>query len=90
MQNICGALRDLVPCAKSLAKACNFTKSNTPPWVFFTFFKLYEWYQIAQSTTYLVHYDALLQNATAISLQNTTNVYYKMRQVFCYKMRQFH
>ena len=21
------------------AKACNFTKSNTPPWVFFTFFK---------------------------------------------------
>ena len=31
--------------------ACNFTKSNTPPWVFFTFFKLCEWYQIAQSTT---------------------------------------
>ena len=23
-------------------KACNFTKSNTPPWVFFTFFKLYK------------------------------------------------
>ena len=35
------------------AEACNFTKSNTPPWVFFTFFKLYEWYQIAQSTTYV-------------------------------------
>ena len=33
--------------------ACNFTKSNTPPWVFFTFFKLYKWYQIAQSITYL-------------------------------------
>ena len=31
---------------------CYFTKSNTPPWVFFTFFKLYEWYQIAQSTTH--------------------------------------
>ena len=29
--------------------ACNFTKSNTPPWVFLTFFKLYKWYQIAQS-----------------------------------------
>ena len=27
-------------------------KSNTPPWVFFTFFKLYKWYQIAQSITY--------------------------------------
>ena len=25
-----------------------FTKSNTPPWVFFTFIKLYKWYQIAQ------------------------------------------
>ena len=25
-----------------------FTKSNTPPWVFFTFVKLYKWYQIAQ------------------------------------------
>ena len=22
--------------------ACNFTKSNTPPWVFFAFFKLYK------------------------------------------------
>ena len=33
------------------AKACNFTKSNTAPSVFFTFFELYEWYQIAQSTT---------------------------------------
>ena len=34
-----------------LLLACNFTKSNTPPWVFFTFFKLYKWYQIAQRTT---------------------------------------
>ena len=24
-------------------KAFNFTKSNTPPWVFFTFFKLDKW-----------------------------------------------
>ena len=30
------------------ASACNFTKSNTPPWVFFTFF-----YQVAQSVTYI-------------------------------------
>ena len=29
--------------------ASNFTKNNTPPWVFFTFLKLYKWYQIAQS-----------------------------------------
>ena len=31
---------------------CNFTKINTPSWVFFTFSKLYKWYQIAQRTTY--------------------------------------
>ena len=30
-------------------EACNFTKSNTPPWVFFTLFKLCTWYQIAQN-----------------------------------------
>ena len=34
-----------------LLLACNFTKSNTPPWVFFTFFKLYKWYQITQRIT---------------------------------------
>ena len=27
------------------------TKSNTPLWVFFTFFKLYKWYQTAQRIT---------------------------------------
>ena len=24
-----------------------------PPWVFYTFFKLYKWYQIAQRTTFI-------------------------------------
>ena len=33
--------------------ACNFTRSNTLPWVFFTFSKFYSWYQIAQRITYL-------------------------------------
>ena len=41
--------------AKLQAKACNFIKSNIPPWVFFTFFKLYKWYQIAQHTIYVQH-----------------------------------
>ena len=27
--------------------------NNTPPWVFFRFFKLYRWYQIAQRITYM-------------------------------------
>ena len=31
---------------------CNFTKSNTSPWAFFAFLRLYEWYQIAQRITY--------------------------------------
>ena len=60
---ICDPLRDLVSfvqfknrknihggvflLVKLQAKACNFTKSNTPPWVFLTFF-MYKWYQIAQ------------------------------------------
>ena len=33
-------------------ETCNFIKSNTPPWVFFTLFKLYKWNQIAQLFTY--------------------------------------
>ena len=47
-------LRDLVPfvqfkkCENHSWKsaACNFTKSNTLRGVFFTFLKLYKWYQI--------------------------------------------
>ena len=35
-----------------VAEACNFTKSNIPPWAFLTFLKLYKWYQIAQRITY--------------------------------------
>ena len=37
---------------KLQASARNFTKSNTPPWVFFTFLKLYKCYQITQNITY--------------------------------------
>ena len=29
-----------------------FTKDSTPPWVFYTFFKLSKWYQIAQNIPY--------------------------------------
>ena len=34
-------------------QVCNFDKSSTPPWVFFTFFKLYKWYQIAQRIIFI-------------------------------------
>ena len=32
----------------------NFNQSNTPPLVFFTFFKLYKWYQIPQRITFVL------------------------------------
>ena len=32
------------------AEACNYTKTITPPWAFFSFFKLCKWYKIAQCT----------------------------------------
>ena len=44
--------------------ACNFTKSNTPPWVFLTFLKLYKWCQIAQQNI------AYSNNATGFSNNN--------------------
>ena len=34
-----------------------FTKSKAPPWVFFTFLKLYKWYQITQSITFYMQRD---------------------------------
>ena len=46
-----GCFSRLWNCANGIA--CNFTKSNTLPWVFFTFSKFYRWYQIAQRITYL-------------------------------------
>ena len=49
MKNTDGGVLNLV---KFKAKACKFTESNTPPSVFFTFFKLYKWYQMAQSVAY--------------------------------------
>ena len=34
-------------------QACNFTKGNTSPWVFFTIFKLCKWYPIVQRIIYV-------------------------------------
>ena len=35
------------------ASACNFTKSNTSPWAYFTFCQLYNWCQIVQSISFV-------------------------------------
>ena len=38
---------------KLQVSVCKFTNSNTPLWVFFTFFKLHKWYQVMQSVSYV-------------------------------------
>ena len=48
--------RRTVLLVKLQGSACKFTKSNTPPWVFFTFFKLYKWYQIVQRITFTYYF----------------------------------
>ena len=40
------------------------TKSNTPPLVFLTFFKLYKWYQTTQSITYNLNIEKKKQKKT--------------------------
>ena len=53
-KRICGTLRDLVPFVQFTKRENTHggVRTNTPPWLFFTFFKLYKWYQIAQRVTY--------------------------------------
>ena len=64
-----------------LVKACNFTKSSIPPWVFFTLFKLYKWYQIAQNITYGISDSAFLSaymhriSRHSIIYANLVNIY---------------
>ena len=53
--NICDALHNFVPFAQFKKCEKNPTKSNTPPWVFFTLLKLNKWYQITQSIKYGTH-----------------------------------
>ena len=53
---ICGALHGLVRFVQFKKREKHpwksVTFSNTPPWMFFTFFKLYKWYQTAQRISY--------------------------------------
>ena len=42
------------------------------------------------TVSYLIHCDSLLQNTTALSLQNSTEVHYKIHQMFYYKMQKFY
>ena len=60
LKNVKNAHGGVLLLVKSQAKACNFNKSNTPPWLFVTFFKLYKQYQIVQRITYSLMLTELL------------------------------
>ena len=49
-------LKNLKISMETSAETCNFTKSSTPPWLFFSFLKLYT-RQIAQSMIWLWNMD---------------------------------
>ena len=54
LENVKNTHGEVLNLVKFQGEACNFTtKSNTLPWVLFTFFKLYKWHQIAQRITYV-------------------------------------
>ena len=67
-RHICDALRDLVSFVQFYKNVKNthggvlLFKSNIPPWVLFTFFILYKWYQITQNITYRCMYNVLFWN----------------------------
>ena len=63
---------------KLQTSACNFTKSNILPWVFFTSFKLNKWYQFAQSILYEAWEYILL---SSISWTLILNSHLKNKQV---------
>ena len=46
-------------------EACNFTKSSTRWWVFFTLFELYKCYQITQSITHFIAIRGILRPCEA-------------------------
>ena len=66
-KNVKNTHRRMLISVKLQVEACNFTKINIPPWVFFTFFKLYKWYQIAQRITYVSHGKLLSMSSKTFS-----------------------
>ena len=52
----------------------SFTKSKTLPWVFFTFVKLYKWYQIAQRITNNYHILDKKKHFSILSKKCETNI----------------
>ena len=57
------------------AKACNFNKSNIPPWVFFMLLKLYKRYQITQSISNIITLNSLRKGHSLSIPQANTKKY---------------
>ena len=53
LKNVKNTYGGVLILVKLQSSSLQFCKINSPPWVFFTFFKLYKWYQIVQRTTYM-------------------------------------
>ena len=68
LKNVKNTHRGVLILVKLQALACNFTKINTPPCVFFTFFKLCKWFQIAQRITYALKTSSLKKSIWEKSL----------------------
>ena len=79
LKNVKNTHEGVLLLAKLQVLACNFNKSNTPPWVFFPFFKLSKRYQITQRGTIILSY------YSALSLYNffKENFYLSRHLHFC-------
>ena len=53
LKNVKNTHEGVIPLVKLQTEACNFTKNNTSPWLFFTFLKLCEWYQMVPKHHYI-------------------------------------
>ena len=63
--------------------AFNFNKNSTRLWVYFTFFKLCKWYQIAQSFSYALQ-------SGILRLFCSSNIDEVIRSVYLFFMIKFH
>ena len=72
LKNVKNTHGEVLNLVKFQAKACNFTKINTHPWVFFTFLKFCERYQIAQCIT-CKHLRAIHSKFIGMELKSVQN-----------------
>ena len=66
---------------KLQVSSCNFTKSNTLPLMFFTFFKLQKWYQIAQHM-FVKFVNVTVDLKASASLKSMRGHHQKLLEVF--------